>query len=122
VPEGFVTDFASIPRLFWSLLPPDDYQYTAASIVHDRLYETHEMTRPEADKVFYRAMAIYHTPKWKRVIMYLAVRLFGRSAYMTGPKRQEHRMRVYEAAQRNKVKGKLVPGHLRLVAKSRKKK
>src|SRR5262245_59514289 len=23
VPVGFVTDFASIPRIFWSVLPPD---------------------------------------------------------------------------------------------------
>ena len=23
VPEGFVTDFASVPRVFWTALPPD---------------------------------------------------------------------------------------------------
>jgi hypothetical protein len=34
---GFVTDFASIPRPFWSLLPTWG-QYGPASIVHDFLY------------------------------------------------------------------------------------
>ena len=37
VPVGFVTDFASIPRLFWSLLRPDGL-YAYAAIIHDYLY------------------------------------------------------------------------------------
>jgi hypothetical protein len=37
VPVGFVTDFASIPRVFWSLLRPDGV-YTYPAIVHDFLY------------------------------------------------------------------------------------
>src|SRR5262245_55189884 len=39
VPVGFVTDFASIPRIFWSALPPDG-RYTYPAIVHDYLYWT----------------------------------------------------------------------------------
>src|SRR5690606_541780 len=36
-PRGFVTDLASIPRMFWSALRPDaDYAY--AAIIHDFLY------------------------------------------------------------------------------------
>ena len=37
VPIGFVTDLASIPRIFWSILRPDG-AYTYPAIVHDYLY------------------------------------------------------------------------------------
>lgn len=34
VPRGFVTDLASVPRLFWMALPPCG-NYTPAAVVHD---------------------------------------------------------------------------------------
>lgn len=37
VPAGFVTDFASIPRAFWVVLPPTG-KYGKAAVVHDYLY------------------------------------------------------------------------------------
>jgi hypothetical protein len=51
VPEGFVTDFASIPRIFWSLLRPDGL-YTYPAIVHDFLYWTQTRPRQTADDIF----------------------------------------------------------------------
>lgn len=38
VPAGFVTDLATIPRIFWTLLPPDG-KYAKAAIIHDYLYD-----------------------------------------------------------------------------------
>lgn len=92
VPEGFITDFASVPRAFWNIALPDDYEYSAAAIVHDRLYETHERTRAEADAIFYDAMEVNGTPRWKRWVMWSAVRSFGGSAYKSGPARQRERV------------------------------
>ena len=37
VPTGFVTDLASIPRVFWSVLRPDG-EYAYAAVIHDYLY------------------------------------------------------------------------------------
>jgi hypothetical protein len=37
VPAGFVTDFASIPRPFWSILPTWG-KYGPPAVVHDFLY------------------------------------------------------------------------------------
>lgn len=37
VPKGFVTDLASIPRVFWSLLRPDG-EYAYSAIIHDYMY------------------------------------------------------------------------------------
>lgn len=76
VPTGFMTDFASVPRIFWAIIPPDG-KYTAAAIVHDFLYSTQERGRKETDKIFINAMKSLGVSWWKRNIMYRAVRLFG---------------------------------------------
>ena len=55
VPTGFVTDFASIPRVFWSVLRPDG-EYAYAAVVHDYLYWTQTRSREEADQILKMAM------------------------------------------------------------------
>ncbi|EIK6739552.1 DUF1353 domain-containing protein [Salmonella enterica subsp. enterica serovar Aqua] len=80
VPAGFVTDLASVPRIFWTLLPPDG-QYAKAAIIHDYLYDNALRTKKEADKIFLDGMTVLGVPRWKRVIMYQAVKLFGRGMY-----------------------------------------
>lgn len=37
VPAGFVTDFASIPRALWTIIPPRG-RYNRPAIIHDFLY------------------------------------------------------------------------------------
>ncbi|EBL9832047.1 phage tail protein [Salmonella enterica] len=83
VPAGFVTDLATVPRIFWVLLPPDG-KYAKAAIIHDYLYDNALRTKKEADKIFLDGMAVLGVPKWKRIIMYWAVRLFGRGMYDKG--------------------------------------
>lgn len=89
VPAGFVTDLASVPRIFWTLLPPDG-KYAKAAIIHDYLYDNALRTKKEADRIFLDGMTVLGVPKWKRVLMYQAARLFGRGMYgksikKTGP-------------------------------------
>lgn len=55
VPEGFVTDLTSIPRLFWSVLPRDG-KYADAAIVHDYLYWMQPVSKDAADAIFAAAM------------------------------------------------------------------
>ena len=76
VPTGFITDFASIPRIFWSLLPPTG-KYGKAAVIHDYCYRKRLLPRKLADKVFLEAMKVLKVARWKIYIMYLAVRLFG---------------------------------------------
>ncbi|EEI4447826.1 DUF1353 domain-containing protein [Salmonella enterica] len=80
VPAGFVTDLASVPRIFWSLMPPDG-RYAKAAIIHDYMYDNAQRTKREADRIFLDGMTVLGVPKWKRTVMYLAVRLFGRGNY-----------------------------------------
>lgn len=83
VPAGFVTDFASVPRI------PIAYELTGntsteASVIHDYLYKTTTIcTRQQADAVLKEASALTGVPAWRRNAMWLAVRLFGGSHWGT---------------------------------------
>lgn len=84
VPAGFDTDYASVPRLFWSLYPPDG-SYTPAAVIHDALYfyqakgegAPRWITRAEADRVFLEAMTALGVPALRRRLLYSAVRVGG---------------------------------------------
>ncbi|KKN65892.1 hypothetical protein LCGC14_0477090 [marine sediment metagenome] len=86
VPPGFITDFASIPRGA-RLIIPKLGKYTKASVLHDFIYQKHTIhvsanemvyfTRSMADLVFLDAMADLGVAKWKRYVMYWAVRFGG---------------------------------------------
>lgn len=80
VPAGFVTNFASVPRVLWSIFPPYS-DYGKAAVVHDFLYCTEIKTRKRADKLFLEAMKISGVSMWKRHLIYRAVRLFGGPYY-----------------------------------------
>jgi len=76
VPSGFKTDFASVPRIFWAILPPDGH-YTQASCLHDFLYSKKVRSRVECDKIFLESMKVLKVSWWKRRVIFHAVRLFG---------------------------------------------
>lgn len=80
VPEGFVTDFASVPRApltYWLFGGIGD----EAAVVHDFLYETGDVTRDLADLVYGEALEACGVARWRRTAMVLAVQLFGSSRY-----------------------------------------
>ena len=82
VPEHFVTDFASIPQVFWSALRPDgDYAY--AAVIHDWLYWQQDTSKDEADLVLKYAMEDLKVSSIKVNLIYTAVRLGGGSAWTT---------------------------------------
>jgi len=87
VSKSFVTDFASVPRLFWVILPPDGI-YTQAAVLHDFMYSNKSMPRKRCDKIFLEAMEVLDVPKWKRKTMFRAVRMFGGFAW--GKKKREY--------------------------------
>ena len=80
VPAGFVTDFASVPRLFWPILPPYG-KYGKAAVLHDYLYRTGAVERKEADLIFKEAMEVLGVKRWKSSILFWAVRLFGEAKF-----------------------------------------
>jgi hypothetical protein len=80
VPQNFVTDFASVPRIFWRIIPPWG-KYSPAAVIHDFLYTVAKCSRFEADDIFLELMTRLGVPLWKRFSMYWAVRLGGEFAW-----------------------------------------
>lgn len=76
VPAGFVTDFASVPRLPLAFLLTGDTAHMAA-VVHDFLYSIKIFPRETADAVFYEAMRATGVPAWRAYLMWLGVRVGG---------------------------------------------
>lgn len=85
VPAGFVTDYASVPRIPLAYLLAGGHAKKAA-VIHDYLYRTPNafvppVTRAQADAVFEEAMAASGQPWWRRKLMWLGVRAGGWTAF-----------------------------------------
>ena len=92
VDEEFVTDLASVPRMCWAFIAPQDV--ARAAIIHDLLYKRIRQYRgaggddkkiisaakKASDDVFHMAMkdADPAVAKWKIAAAYYSVRMFGR--------------------------------------------
>jgi hypothetical protein len=78
VPVGTTTDFASVPRAFVWFLPRYG-RYTKAAILHDHLWRVAvpagELSLPDADGLFRRAMRELEVPFLRRWLMWAAVRI-----------------------------------------------
>lgn len=92
IPVGFVTDFASIPRVFWNIIPPIGL-YGKAAVVHDWLYQRRVVTilwpdpataigsrlctKLEADQALLEGMQVLGVGWVTRQIIYRGVRWGG---------------------------------------------
>jgi hypothetical protein len=76
VPEGFITNFASVPRIFWPIISPID-NHAKAAILHDYCYFIgYKDSRKYCDDIFREAMIVLKVNKIKVFLMYWSVRLF----------------------------------------------
>jgi Protein of unknown function (DUF1353) len=98
IPQGFITDLASIPRPFWDIFPPDG-PWTEAAVVHDCLYFTcggldlwqgrrcisraSAYTRAESDGILREAMADIGVGLVARTLIWSGVRIGGAGAFGT---------------------------------------
>ena len=84
IPKGFRTDLASIPRILWWVVPPFG-EYNEAAVVHDFLYRKlhgkSNITRKEADLIFFSLMEKANVNKIISYTFYVAVRAFGWIVY-----------------------------------------
>jgi hypothetical protein len=98
VPAGFITDYASVPRI------PVAYLLTGgcaerAAVVHDWLYTTHEVDRATADNVFHEAIIAEGEPAWRAWLMWAGVRIGGGAPWEAAGQRQpEYVARVIDYA------------------------
>ena len=83
-PQGYVTDFASIPTFAQWMISPFG-KHSEAAVVHDWLYtlgtKGDGKSRKLADVTFRRALRIVGVGFFRRNLMYWAVRVGGASGY-----------------------------------------
>ncbi len=84
VPAGYLTDGASVPQLFWNMIPPWG-KYGQAAVVHDLLCEylsvvcngrPERISRAYCDNILNEAMVSLRVPDAKRLTIYGAVCLY----------------------------------------------
>ena len=81
VPKLYITDFATVPQWARSVINVVDKHYQAA-ILHDWLYDNqYQNNRKLADDEFLHKMKQDGVKKWKRNIMWFAVRIGGKKRW-----------------------------------------
>lgn len=106
LPELYVTDFASIPQFAWSIAHPLDLRVAWIAPGHDRMYETHEMSKADADDLLYWGMIASQAGETLAMVFWRAVKIFGQKYYDTGPQRREERQKKADALRhQNMFKG-----------------
>ena len=80
IPNGYVTDGASIPKLFWNIVSPVG-PYFFSAVFHDYGYRWQKFPRRKVDDAFLEGMWVLKCKVWQYVVIYLAVRLFGAHAW-----------------------------------------
>lgn len=101
-----ITDYASIPKFLWWLLPKRSEYYDIAAAFHDNCVRYHKALRmsiSECHDVFKEIMKYYKTPKWKYTVMYQAVRLAGIFTRSDGYGRLPWKLTEEEIAQYKKI-------------------
>ena len=77
IPEGFVTNGANIPRIFWSIFPPNSPEYLSAVVIHDYMCKNVKLYGYEkADRYLYEAMIEIGVSKWKAKLFYTCCKYY----------------------------------------------
>ena len=89
VPPKFMTDFASVPPIFRSLVSKWG-KHGNATVLHDYLYCEQKLTNSQkkADDIFLDAMKVMEVKAWRRFLIYWAVRLGGAAAWRGNTKKR----------------------------------
>jgi len=77
VPEGYVSDGASIPRWLWTVVGHPFGEYAQAAVLHDMLCEDEIYKRKKCDLVFLESLKVLKVNIIKRRLMYWGVRAGG---------------------------------------------
>lgn len=109
IPLGFLTDGASVPKIFWNIIPPWG-RYGQAAIVHDwlceNLYFLDEnnqkvpITRKRCDEILYEAMKVLGVPPSTAKMIYGAVSAYRMTIGTNKVNVEPGKMEMQEALQR----------------------
>lgn len=81
IPKGFVTNFASVPRILQSVFQVFG-KHGKAAVLHDYLYSfSAHVCKKKADLLFLEAMGVLGVDEFTKNSLYYAVKFFGDDAY-----------------------------------------
>lgn len=84
VPKGYLTDGASVPRIFWNIIPPWG-KYGQSCVLHDYMCEynyyfdglnSFNLSRKKVNSIFNESMKVAEVPNSKRRLIYGGVELY----------------------------------------------
>ena len=113
IPKGYLTDGASVPRLFWNVFPQWD-NTSKAVVLHDYLCEygiaringcEKIVPRIMVDKIFLEALRFEGITKIKYNIMYAAVRMHSNIHHLDKPRIDPLKFNCEEEIKLNLAKG-----------------
>lgn len=82
IDPGYVFDGASIPRWLWPIAGhPLESPHDAASLIHDRLYTAHILSRRQSDWVYAQILAQAGLAYWRIALEWIVLRFFGQKAW-----------------------------------------
>ncbi len=81
VPQGFVTDYASIPKGLWSLGLSPHGRYSRAAVIHDFLYWAQPCSRAQSDRLMLIAMKESKVGFFDETVVYHGVDFGGKSSW-----------------------------------------
>lgn len=74
IPKGYITNGADIPRVFWSIYPPNKSDFLPAVIVHDFLCDKEEYKK--ADDYFEECLEVLGIEKLDKYLLVKSVRIY----------------------------------------------
>lgn len=82
VPQGYKTNGANIPRMFWSIYPPNSPEYLSAVVIHDYLCDKAYQNNKNyedfilADNIFFIALKELGVDRFKSALFYLSCKTY----------------------------------------------
>jgi len=74
IPKGYISDGATIPRIFWIFYPPNRTDYLPCAILHDYLCDLELYDK--ADKCFLNCLLDLKVGKFTSYLFYYAVKFY----------------------------------------------
>jgi len=86
VPDGFVTNGASVPRIFWNICAPISGAFGEAAVVHDWGYSKRSNfnNKEDVDKILFDIGMENGASYFRALLVYLAVKIFGHKYWKKG--------------------------------------
>jgi hypothetical protein len=82
-----ITDYATVPKIFWPVIPKRNEKYDIAAAFHDdcvRHRKLQNISMKTCHNIFKEIMKFNGTPKWQYNAMYTAVTIAGWTSFNKG--------------------------------------